>query len=264
MNYTFIVKNDNKDNLLIKDKIIKKLNILKWKEDFKNPDYVFIIGGDGSLLRNFNYFFNKNENIIFIPIKDSFIGYYYNYEKSDILKLINELQEKKLFFNKEVLLEIKIDNKTYFCLNEIKIINYVFPLKCSIFLNNEFLEKFHGTGLVLSTANGSTGFSRSSNGSIIISNEKLFQLLEISPVNNKKFMTLNTSVILDSSIKVLLTIETNEYEIILDNYKLNKGNKFFKKIEISISKKNLLIAGKKSSINSKIKKLQNLFVKNDT
>ena len=49
------------------------------KEDKENPDYVFAVGGDGTVLRTFNKYMDNLDNIKFLSIHTGHLGFYTDY-----------------------------------------------------------------------------------------------------------------------------------------------------------------------------------------
>ena len=48
----------------------------KMIEDKENPDYVFAIGGDGTVLRTFNKYMDKLDTVKFLSIHTGHLGFY--------------------------------------------------------------------------------------------------------------------------------------------------------------------------------------------
>lgn len=253
--YAIFANNYKKSTKLV-NKIIKILQFNKLKEDFINMKYVFIIGGDGTLLRAVNKFQNIIDKIYFIVIKSGSLGFYSNYNKNNYNKAIKAIINNCIDFKSISLLEIKYNNIINYALNEIKIIDYVNTLDTNIYINNNLLEHFRGSGLVFATKTGSTGYIKSINGSIIATNiSTLWQLKEIAPIINSNFYTINTSIILDKNQKIKLIKNLKGKNVIIDTYKSKILNSC---IEIKISKKKLkLCYDKENSLNltTKIKLL---------
>ncbi len=265
MKYTIFVNKNTAENTKIKNFLINNLTQKNWIIDDENPDYFFIIAGDGSLIKNLHIHFQKNNNIIFIPIKDSDVGYYYEYEKKDVENILKNVFNKKLNINKIPLLElINLNNKkTYYILNEVKILNYIFPIKMSVFLNDKFLENIHGTGLVVSSNNGSSGFINSMNGSIVLSKNNLLQFKEIAPVMNSNNSRFASSLITDSPNYFHIKLLTNNFNIVIDNWEVQDHDTNDLEYIIRYSKKYLLLASNILNLNYKIEKLKKIFINKD-
>ncbi|AGR40913.1 diacylglycerol kinase catalytic domain-containing protein [Spiroplasma taiwanense] len=257
-----IVKNDYKTTIQsisdFKDKLIKRGWILKEK----NPQFVFIFGGDGTFLKAISLYKKQIDDVFFVPFKSGGIGYYTNKNRIDEFDLTLDLIENNTFsIDKFELLEVQNNGDSYLVANELKILNEKSALYIEIFINDEFLEKFHGTGLVISTSNGSTGYMKSAGGAIILpKNSKIFQMQELIPVSTNKFRTLNAPLILNDSHFLTLKLEEKSKEImIIDTIEVPIIDKY---ISIKVSNKIIkVITSLEGKKNSKVEILRDIFIK---
>ncbi|KNG79122.1 NAD(+)/NADH kinase [Mycoplasma sp. HU2014] len=261
MKYSLVTNNYDKTNS-IKNELIELLNKNNFVEDEKNPDIVFVIGGDGTFLVAIHKYQHLLDKLVFAPIKFGGIGFYTNKNR------IEDLQEAiccDLLKNANItqlgLLEVNFNDKKVYAINEIKVTNHTRPLTTKIYINDELLEEFKGTGLVFATPSGSTGFMKSANGAIIYPEVSLYEMQELMPVSTNKFRTLNAPVIfsdqqqikleLDSLDKVGLSADTFEYDLESKNLL----------VKLSSKKINLLNLSKHKI--SKTEILNDIFVLND-
>ncbi|ATZ17900.1 NAD(+)/NADH kinase [Mesoplasma melaleucae] len=251
-----IVKNDYDESKKVAEDLLKILTEKEWVEDEQNSNYIFVIGGDGTFLKAAEIFNNILSDVIFVPIKSGGIGFYTNHNRiSDIKEILNNIEE-------QTPIEISVlEANKYKVINEIKIINNLRPLEADVLIDGELLETFKGTGLVFTTSGGSTGFSKSHNGAVIIDENNIFQMLEIAPVSNKNFTTLNAPIIFSRKHKVEVLIKKiNDVEIIVDSRRcqLPPNNT----IKIQLSKKNVKLISKNSEKLTKTKLLNYIFTTN--
>ncbi|QGS51673.1 NAD(+)/NADH kinase [Spiroplasma tabanidicola] len=202
--------------LNLKEKLLEKGHII----DEKNPEYVFIIGGDGTFLKAVRLYQEKLDLVNFVPFKFGGIGFYTN--KNDLKQIdmiIDKLEKNDLFNLTYQLLEVENGPTTHYVVNEIRILNEKKPLYVKVFINDEYLETFHGTGLVVSTSTGSTGYIKSAGGSVVLpKNSGLYQIQELVPVSTNRFRTLNSPIILNDSYYVKLEFETEQEVLICDTH----------------------------------------------
>ena len=202
-----IVKNDYPESLDLANQLTEQLTSDQaWVVDDENPDYVFVIGGDGTFLKAVKQFNHLLAQIKFYPIKKGGIGFYTNRNLFDPKELKTNLNLNECQINKYPLLEVKIDEKTFFVINELKVLNDVVPQQFSIFVNDEKLENFKGTGVVFATPSGSTGYLKSINGAIIYpTSQELFEMQEVAPVSTVLFHTINAPIIFSHEETIRLT-----------------------------------------------------------
>ena len=152
-------------------------------------DFLFSVGGDGTLLRSITLV--KNTEIPVLGINTGNLGFLTSLQKESLIKGL------KLFFNKKYtlvnrsLLKIKTKNKIdfldefSFALNEVSINrkNTTSMLNIETSINDQALTTYWADGLIISTPTGSTGYSLSSGGPILSPNTKTWVLNPIAPHN---------------------------------------------------------------------------------
>jgi NAD+ kinase len=181
-----------------------------------NPEFVFSVGGDGTILRAINQFINNIETVKFVGINLGRLGFYTDFEESEIdllLSLIDNNQYKIFNYN---LIEYNLISKgnkyTGYSLNELAIINPIHTQIIDVYIEQEYFETFRGTGFLLSTPTGSTAYNKSLGGSVIDPRIKAIQVTEIASINNRVFKTLSSPIILPSDAYVRLRSDyTNSF-----------------------------------------------------
>ncbi|CBW53967.1 diacylglycerol kinase catalytic domain-containing protein [Mycoplasma mycoides] len=261
MKYSFIT-NKYEESSDIVDELLNILKSTDFKKDQNNPDICFVIGGDGTFLYAVHKYQSILDKLIFIPIKFGGIGFYTNKNRVDDLKKIdlNKIIEQPNI-TELGLIEVNYDDQKVYAINEIKITNQVRPLNLDIYINNEFLEQFKGTGLVFSTPSGSTGFMKSANGAIIYPVVSLFEMQELMPISTNKFRTLNAPIIFSDNEHITLKLEDlNNVTLSADTYEYQFKNK---ELLIKLSRKKIKLLNLNKDKFNKIKILRDIFVLND-
>lgn len=157
----------------------------------KEAKFAFSIGGDGTLLFVSSLIYNFN-----IPLAGIYmgnLGFLTWFNKDDIENLINNLINENYKLDERMMLDvsrIKVgpgDDEevlnNFVCLNEMSLSKYhlATPLDVYIYVDNDFLSKFKGDGIIISTPNGSTGYSLSSGGPIICPSLSSIIITPIAP-----------------------------------------------------------------------------------
>lgn len=224
--YNYITSDSKKSNsLLLELKSILKSN-KKWVYDNKNYDYFFIFGGDGTLLRNIKNI-KKNSKVILINGGNfGFLSFFDSSNISEILKsIINDSN-----YIRPLLIKTKYEKDIYYSLNEI-VINSNHLINSEIYLDNHLYENFRGSGIIISTPLGSTGRTKSNRGSVIFPSLNVIQLIEIEPLSQKEYRTLDSPLILDYNTKININIKKMKDSF----YLINDGNIIESKNNSSIS-----------------------------
>ena len=227
INNVKIFSNDNIKSMEIKNVIENKLINNGFKMTNNNYDLGIAIGGDGSFLRMVHK--NKfNSKICYVGINSGTLGFSQDVNVRDIDIFIQELKNNK-FSIEEVCVEetiIKTIDKEYkLCsLNEIVIRKSdLKTIKFDINIDGNFLEKYTGDALLISTPFGSTGENLSYNGSVVYNIPSL-QITPIGPINSSKYKTLKNSILVSNNCNIELTFNDLDIYVISDGKKKKYKN----------------------------------------
>ena len=189
-------------------------------DDFDpKADLIICVGGDGSFLNTLHRY--SFPEIPVIGVNTGHLGFFqelspyqldefiFRYEKGDYI--IQELQ----------LLEAAICTRTscieVMAVNEITIKGYMSrTVHLNISLNDSFLEKFSGDGILVATPSGSTAYNYSLGGSIIDPNLNLLQITPIAPINTTAYRSFTSSFIVPEDVTIKIHPEyTFENSVII-------------------------------------------------
>ncbi len=199
------------DLLTKNNSLIKKYPTYSHFNDLSNSfDILFTIGGDGTFLRAVTYV--RNLDIPILGINTGRLGFLATVQKDEIKKAIDLLLKKEFSIQERSLLQIETTPKTEefselnFALNEITIArrNTTSMIGVKTYLNNEYLTNYWADGLIIATPTGSTGYSLSCGGPVILPNSENFVITPIAPHNlNARPMMMpdNTSIQLEVSAR---------------------------------------------------------------
>jgi len=210
---------------------LTKLNTYNYSSNLANIDYFLSIGGDGTLLNTATYIGNKN--IPILGINTGRLGFLVTATTLEIEKALNELINNNFEIEERTLINMSSSTdyfeKLNFALNEVAILKQDSStmITINVHLNGEFLNSYWADGLVISTPTGSTGYSLSCGGPIVIPGSENFIISPVCPhnlnvrpliVNDNSELTIevesrheNFLLVLDSRPKVV----TNPLKIVL-------------------------------------------------
>ena len=212
--------------------------------DDDNPEYVFSLGGDGTMLDAVHKYMHLDD-VKFIGINYGKLGFYTDFVKDDldIADIVNNQNYKTEEFR---LLELDVNGNKHYALNEILVINPVRTQNIKVLVDDVELETFRGTGLVLSTPSGSTAYNKSLGGAILAPSIDGYQLTEMASINNRLYKTLSSSLVLASKNVVKLEFWKNDGlqiqvdgEIIDDNYQ---------NVQVKLANKTIKLITKKDTL----------------
>lgn len=198
-----IITRDREKSEEVKQELDLKLKLIK--EDI-NPDYVFAIGGDGTIISAIH----RYPNAIIFGIHTGHLGFFANYSPNEIDEIVNEVNTNTFKVEELDLLSVNVvldDDTTIndFAVNEATLVSPLRTLIVDVSIDNEYLEKFRGTGLCISTPYGSTAYNKSLHGSVVDTTIKTIQLTEIAGINSNAYRTLSSPLILNDKRVITLT-----------------------------------------------------------
>ncbi len=179
-------------------------------------NFMFTIGGDGTILRAVTFI--RESNIPIVGINTGRLGFLATVQKEEITTAIKLLLEKKYLIHKRTLLsvtttpEIEGLASLNFALNEVSVNrkNTASMITIETYLDQEYLTSYWADGLIIATPTGSTGYSLSCGGPIIIPKAKSFVLTPIAPHN------LNARpLIIPNETKIKMTVSGREDKFFL-------------------------------------------------
>ena len=162
-------------NLFLQDNIrfTNKTETFNSYETLKeNTDLLLSIGGDGTLLRTVTYV--RGSNIPIMGINTGRLGFISSISAGQIDDAINDILKKNYKISERALLELNTTNRLFknknFALNEVAISkkDTSSMVRIDAYVDDEFLNTYWADGLVVSTPTGSTGYSLSCGGPIIM------------------------------------------------------------------------------------------------
>jgi NAD+ kinase len=150
-------------------------------------DVFLTLGGDGTLLDTLAFI--RDSGIPVIGINFGRLGFLAGINKSDIAAAIHAVVNRKFTLDNRVLLVIESEHPFFgndnFALNDITFHKRDDSAMIIIhtFLNEEFLNSYWGDGIIISTPTGSTAYSLSCGGPIILPRSGNIVLTPVSPHN---------------------------------------------------------------------------------
>ncbi len=200
--YEFISKN--------KGSKIDYLNTRKFIQLDKSFDYVIAVGGDGTFLRAAKEI--ADLNIPIIGINKGRLGFLASSNIENIDQIVKKLVNKDYKISERTIIEVEVDGLKKYALNEIAISrkNTTSLISIKTMIDNQYLNTYWADGLIISTPTGSTGYSLSCGGPIILPNAESLVFTPIAPHN----LNARPLVVPDNQ-KIDLEISSREKECLL-------------------------------------------------
>ena len=183
-----------------------------------DPDFLISLGGDGTILDATVLI--QSKDIPILGINMGRLGFLANVAKSNIESSLDALFTGRFQLDFRSLLQVRTSCgkliKPNFALNEITLARKESTSMITVhtYLNGNYLNSYWADGLIVSTPTGSTGYSLSCGGPIIMPNSDNFVLTPIAPHN----LTMRPFVINDSNtLRMQVESRENEFLASLDS-----------------------------------------------
>ncbi|MEA4980531.1 MAG: NAD kinase [Petrimonas sp.] len=176
-------------------------------------DLALSVGGDGTFLRTAAAV--GNLDIPVLGINTGRLGFLADVNFSDLKETLHEIFAGEYEIEERSLLEIAVDEEIFRALNEVAILKQdtASMLTIHTYINNDFLTSYQADGLVVATPTGSTAYSLSVGGPILVPSSPSIVLSPIAPHN----LTSRPLVVQDDArIKLIIESRSNSFLVSLD------------------------------------------------
>lgn len=214
-------------------------------------DVMLSIGGDGTMLNTIALV--KDSGIPILGINTGRLGFLASISKDEIGMAIDSILQGKFSLDRRELIKL-VNGEKYFgdlnyALNEISIHkkDSASMIVIHAFLNGQFLNSYWADGLIISTPTGSTAYSLSCGGPIVVPETQNFVITPIAPHN------LNVRpIVFPNDYEIMLKIEGRSKSclIALDSRSVSIDKSFELKITKQDFKINLIKIGDKDFLST--------------
>ena len=234
------------------NKIISTFNSY---ETLKNKaDFLLSIGGDGTLLKAVTYV--RESEIPIMGINTGRLGFISSISADQIDDAITDILKGNYKINERALLELGSDKKLFkeknFALNEVAVSkkDTSSMIRIDAYVDDEFLNTYWADGLVVSTPTGSTGYSLSCGGPIIMPGTNNIIITPNAPHN----LNVRPIVIDDNSVIKLKVEDRDQLALVSLDY---RSRAFDSETELIIKKAGFKIKLVQPQNNSFTKTIRN-------
>jgi NAD+ kinase len=209
------------DDIIQQVSLSDKVKTFSNYEEINKVDYLFSVGGDGTLLETVALV--RDTNIPILGINTGRLGFLTSTTTDKIEQAITDVLEGNFKLDKRTLLSLDTKNNLFgdvnYALNEITLQKTDTSSMITIhaYLGEDFLNSYWADGLIISTPTGSTAYSLSCGGPIIMPGSGNIIINPIAPHN------LNVRpLVIPDNIDLTLKIEgrTDNFLVALDSRSL--------------------------------------------
>ena len=187
-------------NFLEKKGISNNFKTYSTREETGDADIVLSLGGDGTLLEAITYI--GDLEIPILGINMGRLGFLATTTQEDAGKAIDALYNKAYKTDERTLIKVVSDDDLFnglnFGLNEFTILkrDTSSMIVVHTYIDGEYLNSYWADGLIVSTPTGSTGYSLSCGGPLVLPQSNNFIIAPVSPHN----LNVRPMVVSDNSI----------------------------------------------------------------
>ncbi len=218
-----------------------------------SPDFLITMGGDGTILDAVTFI--RDSGIPILGINTGRLGFLSNVSKENIKEAVHALVNGDYIIDNRNLLDLQcedLDLDLNFALNEVTVSRKDTTAMVTIhtWINGHYLNSYWADGLIIATPTGSTGYSLSCGGPIIMPGSESFVITPIAPHN------LNVRpFVIPNNMEIKLKVEGRERQFLvsLDSriYALESGS------EVTVNLQNFKIKMVKTEIQDFAETLRN-------
>ena len=152
-------------------------------------DMLISFGGDGTILRAITYIWDLD--IPIVGVNTGRLGFLSTFRKEEVRKVIQEFVAGDYIIKERSLVEVHSDynipefGDMRFALNEVTVSrkDTTSMITVETYLNDEYLTSYWADGLIIATPTGSTGYSLSCGGPVIVPGVQALAITPIAPHN---------------------------------------------------------------------------------
>ncbi|HBG70318.1 MAG: NAD kinase [Bacteroidetes bacterium GWF2_43_63] len=191
-------------------------------------DLVVSLGGDGTILETVNLI--RDSGIPVMGVHFGRLGFLSNVRKEDFRLALDEFRKGNYTLSGRTVLEIddceQFFGKKIYALNEVSVhkSNASSMIAINTWVNGDFMNSYWSDGIILATPTGSTAYSLSCGGPILVPEAENFILTPIAPHN----LSVRPIVISDKDVITFIPEgRTDTFILSLDSNQtvLNRGQK---------------------------------------
>ena len=187
-------------------------------EGIDDLDFLFSIGGDGTLLDAVPYVRDSSTPILGINLGR--LGFLSSISRFELQQAIEDIYQENFTLDQRALLQLikpgNLFGNLNFALNDATVYrdNKTSLVAVHVYVDNLFVNTYWGDGLIIATPTGSTAYSLSVGGPIITPGSENFVIAPIASHN----LTVRPIVISDKSlIRLIIEGRENQYLMTMDS-----------------------------------------------
>ena len=176
-------------------------------------DILIAVGGDGTTMSAIRSQYEHNKPFLSIHIGN--LGFLAESDLNQATSSIENLKNKNFITQHRAVFKVSVNKNDYTAINDVVIDRGQSGRMISLDVEDRGMKvnTYEGDGLIISTANGSTGYSLSAGGPIISPNLHLFTL---TPICSHSLMTRTIVLSEESKLSIRTPIDQDKVKLTID------------------------------------------------
>ncbi len=172
---------------LLQHHIGQNLGIYSSSKDLERVDFLFTLGGDGTILDAVTHI--GALEIPIVGVNMGRLGFLATIGLDQVEYALNQIIDNRFSLDKRVLLRLDTNEDVFseapFALNDFTILkkDTSSMIVVHTYVDGEFLNSYWADGLIIATPTGSTGYSLSCGGPLVLPQSNNFIITPVSPHN---------------------------------------------------------------------------------
>ena len=160
-------------------------NIIQSADDFKNLDFLIALGGDGTILSAARAIGGRNTPILGVHLGK--LGFLAEVTVDEMFTRLDELVAEEFFKQPRMILKATLfennNSKIFYALNDFVIDrgNSQRIISLELYADDHFISSYDSDGVIISTPTGSTAYSLSAGGPILVPKLNAIVITPLSP-----------------------------------------------------------------------------------
>lgn len=147
----------------------------------KKPDFIMVLGGDGTMLSAAHVHARKGTPIL--GVNAGGLGFLTNITLAQLPAALDEIRHKKFVIEKRMMVMARYERRTLYALNDITILTRIpgRAVELSATINKEYISRFIADGIIVATPTGSTAYSLATSGPILLPDTEALVVTPVAP-----------------------------------------------------------------------------------
>ena len=225
-----VLNKKNKESISLRETLMGKIDATY---DEIDPEVVFSIGGDGTVLNAVSKYAHILDRILIVAIHTGNLGFYTEFLPKDLDDIL-ALLKTDYQINEFSLLSYKAGTHEGLAMNEVFVSGKFKMLEADVYIDQTLVMNTRGNGICISTPTGSTAYNYALGGAIIDHDIKAVQLTLAAPFDTIKHR-MAYPIVLSEKHEFIIKPKNYDCELSADRLHINLHN--VKEIRVKISTK---------------------------